>query len=167
MKDATAIEFPSVRGVKTITLDQKEIERVGRRLLQIRAYCPGGLEVGRRLCALSRRAVSDRIIPWSEAYMRVVIRQVKERARPDHRRHAVRVQGEEPYSGDAVQMHISPYVKFMKIAQPGQRGHEDWPRVPDGEWRQADPGLAVKSIYGQSPWDESPELLGRYLPVHK
>src|SRR5215831_10651480 len=106
MKDATAIEFPSIRSIETITLDQKEIERVWSRTPQIRAYCPGGLEVGRRLRALSRRDVSDRIIQRSEAYMRVVIRQVKERARPDHRRQAVRVQGEEPYPGNTVQMHI-------------------------------------------------------------
>ena len=102
-----------------------------------------------------------------ETDVRREIGQVKESACTDDRQQPIRIQGEEPYPWNSLQVHIRADVDFVKMADARQRRCESRSRMAYREWSNSDPGLAVECIDCQAFGNMIAQCFGGYLPVQE
>jgi hypothetical protein len=99
----------------------------------------------------------------------VEVRQVIKHARRDHGRATVAVKRKEPNTRDAVVMHVSPHVQFVRRGETRHGGHErrQCSDVPHRERNNSNPGSAIKRVDLQTFRNQWTQLALVDAPVHE
>src|ERR1044071_513558 len=105
MEDARAEEFPFILAVKNVTLREEELARPRLCFRQRITDTPGRPEL-RRWIILTLQPVLDLPLTLKIEVGRIV-RQVIHGARGQNCRTAIRIEGKEPHTGNAVMMNVS------------------------------------------------------------
>jgi hypothetical protein len=121
MEDSSPVEGVAARGIKAVTLGEKERQRTWLGLRQPVANRPNGFELDRYstgMCAL--RSKVDSLISLLEAHAGIEVRQIEGQSCDYSSDWVGSVQREEPYPWNTIEVDIGPHVQFMGLAQKGE-----------------------------------------------